>query len=94
MPQVLFPNVTTSNEQILGPLFLEALAEADAILSDAHAQFEKGDLLRVVQTHCKKGHAAKLAAYVTIGAAAAMLDSGDRYLLGIVAKKILATAPL
>jgi hypothetical protein len=67
---------------------MAAIAEADRILAENHPAFQNGDLIKVVHAHTLNGHAARLAAYATIGTAAALLDSRQRHELAIVAKRI------
>ena len=65
------------------------LLRADAIVADT-ADFQSGDLLRVVESNCANlGLSVEASAKLAMAAAAAWLDSGERYLLSRCAAELM-----
>ena len=67
----------------------EVLLRADAIVADT-AEFQSGDLLRVVESNCVNlALSVEASAKLAMAAAAAWLDSGERHLLSQCAADLM-----
>lgn len=72
----------------ISPKTREVLLRADAIVADT-ADFQSGDLLRVIESNCARlALSVEASAKLAMAAAAAWLDSGERYLLSQCAAEL------
>ena len=73
----------------ISPEVRAVLLRADAIVADT-PDFHPGDLLRVVESNCSRlGLSVEASAKLAMAAAAAWLDSGERYLLSRCAAELV-----